>query len=259
MYLAYDTFTILRYFHVFHEDSLNTLLKWTDTIWFRNTALCILSVSSVSAITAAIEILPTFKTNTYDLMVYFCQKSLTYQPYLVLNGCQILYTLTIIGFTVVVHWQILSHLNTKFVNLAGITKQIRDKRHFQNKINFLASLFHQACRLFSIIPFCIVCMLHRPHYKLFMIAHFVSYTYESTAVSCFYLTTNSIFDKKQKSQLWTTKFCHRMQRKWTRFQDTFEYNLDKVLDAMLRSTAKPTVQIDENDENLFRRTIPIGN
>ena len=34
-----------------------------------------------------------------------------------------------------------------------------------------------------------------------------------------------------------------MQRKWTRFQDTFEYNLDKVLDAMLQSTAKPTVQI----------------
>ena len=50
-----------------------------------------------------------------------------------------------------------------------------------------------------------------------------------------------------------------MQRKWTRFQDTFEYNLDKVLDAMLRSAAKPTVQIDNEDESLFKRTVPIGN
>lgn len=259
MYLAYDTFTILRYFHVFHEDSLYKLLKWTDQTWFRITAFCILFVSGVSAITAAIEILPTYKTNTYDQMVYFCQKSLTYQPHLVLNGCQIAYTLTIITLTVIVHWQILTHLNTKFVNLAGITKQIRDKRHFQNKINFVASLIHQACRFFSIIPFCIACMLTKPHYKLFMLTHFVSYTYESTAVSCFYLSTSSIFDKKQKSELWTTKFCHRMQRKWTRFQDTFEYNLDKVLDAMLRSAAKPTVRIDNEDESLFKRTVPIGN
>lgn len=97
MYLAYDMFTVLRYFHVFHEDTLDKLLKWTDKTWILITAFCIFLVSLLSVITAAIEILPNYKSSTYDLVIYFFQGSQYYRANLALNICQILYTLTIIG------------------------------------------------------------------------------------------------------------------------------------------------------------------
>ena len=244
IYLASDVFTILRYVHVFHEDWLYKSLKWTDEIWYYITFLVIFAISFGSVLTASYEILPKYSQNTGDLMVYYNQNTTEYRPQILLNSGQIIYTIIIIILTGILHWQILSHLNTKFVNLPGITAQIRQKRRFQNKIHFWGSLLYQICRFLSVIPLCFACIQVVPNYKFYLITHFVSYTYESCGLSCFYLSMSSIFDKRN-NKFWIIKIAERFRRKLRITRDTFEYNLDKVIDALLRSTVKPTIVMVE--------------
>jgi hypothetical protein len=58
-----------------------------------------------------------------------------------------------------VHRKIMNHLNEKFVNLPGITAQIRLKRQQQNDWHFYGSIIFSTCRLVSVLPLVILCLL----------------------------------------------------------------------------------------------------
>lgn len=103
--------------------------------------------------------------------------------------------------TATVYHKILGHLKEKFVNLPGITKQIREKRQQQNVRNFHGSIFFLIWRFCSVIPVCIVSLLPNEilltnsGFYLYFITQWIISVYETCGVSFFFMATYTIFNK----------------------------------------------------------------
>ena len=102
--------------------------------------------------------------------------------------------------TLGVHRKILYHLNEKFVNLPGITAQIKLKRKKQNVCNFRGSIFFSTWRFCSVLAMCVICLLpgkimSQPNgFILYIVIHWISSVYETCGVSIFFLASCTIFN-----------------------------------------------------------------
>ena len=107
------------------------------------------------------------------------------------------------AFTTLFHKRILTHLNDKFVNLAGITAQIRERRKKQNASNFKGSVLFQLWRLFAVLPLCILSLFPGSFVQsgkgqiIYLIFHFFSTIYQSCGVASFFLATYTIFNRDE--------------------------------------------------------------
>ncbi len=97
----------------------------------------------MSCLAASYDLVPDFMNHnmSYDpMLVLWHEQQISYYIEPSLPIAQILYTVMACGLTAAVHYRILTHLKEKFVNLPGITQQIRDNRHKQNLQNFQVKL-----------------------------------------------------------------------------------------------------------------------
>ena len=101
-----------------------------------------------------------------------------------------------------VHRKIMNHLNEKFVNLPGITTQIRQKRQKQNDWHFYGSIIFSTCRLVSVLPLVILCLLppeimgKQEGFVLYFTFHWISSVYETCGVSLFFISSYVIFNNR---------------------------------------------------------------
>jgi hypothetical protein len=266
VFLAADLFTVLRFTHVFFEETVDTILMWSDTKWFALSLVSLVGSAFTITTLASIDLIPLFVNQkiTYDPMVVLWPIGATMyyvQPLVTLGS--LFYTGMAVTLTILVHKKILYHLNDKFVNLAGITSQIRERRHRQNAKNFMRSIFHQIWRLTSVVPLCVVSLL--PAYVvasdlghvLYLVAHFICSVYQSCGVSVFFLTTSTIFNKKNhmgKTNVLLSKkrLIKKARRRFLRMKIYSAYLVHLFTKILRRSYREPIIH--QRTDSVRQRT-----
>ena len=240
----------LRLIHVFNEDLVDAIFQWTDQKWFFMSGLFIVTSASATTFGAFMDYVPqlVYKNATYDPMIalWYSKENVEFYVQPLVNVTWMTYTIFAVVMTTLFHQKILTHLNEKFVNLAGITKHIRERRKKQNASNFKGSVLFQIWRLFAVVPVCILSLFPSSFVQseqgqmVYLIFHFSTSIYQSCGVASFFLATYTIFNRKNhmgklsiSHEILARRLLRRISKRLQKVRQNITDNIFQMTDRLV--------------------------